>query len=64
MLKTIILISFLFCGCNGIKHWQTQYPDNPIEESIEGYLERRFQRKIDLSPFTGNERHEFNEIGK
>jgi len=51
----------LLFSCQAIKKWQTEYPDNAVEEYVEQFIEEAIQKAtdeyidIDLTPFTGEE---------
>ena len=61
MIKLLALISLIVIGCGPVKTWQTEYPDNLIEEMIEDIVEKKLNEKLDLTPFTGKERQPFDE---
>lgn len=61
MFGHILLASFFFVGCTGVKKWQIDYPDTVFEEAIEKAIEKRFEKDIDLTPITGEETQEFKE---
>ena len=60
-MKEIIMFLFFITtvtltSCDVIYKWQTEYPDNIIEEKIEDFIETQFEEKLDLTPFTGNKK--------
>ena len=55
MFGEIVIASFLFVGCTGVKQWQIDYPDSLIEERIEQAIEEKYGKNIDLTPLTGEE---------
>lgn len=61
MFGHIIIASFFFVGCTGVKKWQIDYPDTVFEEAIEKAIEERFEKNIDLTPVTGEETQNIEE---
>ena len=55
MSKLTIIVFFLTLSCTQIYDWQTKYPDNLYEESIENFIERTTGYSVDLTPFSGDE---------
>lgn len=43
-------------SCSWVMKWQTEYPDNELEESAEELIEKYTNKEIDLSPVTGEEK--------
>ena len=58
-MKFYILITlFALCGCQPILKWQTNYPDNQIEEMVEEKIKNVTGYDLDLTPVTGIEKQE------
>jgi len=56
-MKKYLLLSLvsMLASCSFLQKWQTQSPDNFIEEAFEDFIEDQTGYDIDLSPFTGEE---------
>jgi ABC-type glycerol-3-phosphate transport system substrate-binding protein len=57
-MKKLILASFsllLLYSCSSTVKWQTEYPDNAVEEFVEDKIEDYTGANIDLTPVTGEE---------
>jgi len=47
-----------------VKFWQVDHPDNFVEEIAEDAIESTTGAKFDLTPFTGEERQNFEVFKK
>ena len=61
MIKYLVFFGLLLSGCAPILKWQTEYPDNYLEEYVEELIKDKSDKDIDLSPFTGVENQKFNQ---
>jgi len=50
-----LLSSSLLVSCSSVYKWQSEFPDNPIEEWLEDEIEYYTDLDIDLTPVTGEE---------
>lgn len=55
------MLSFLLTSCDALMNWQTEFPDNIVEESIEDFIEDQTGKDIDLTPLTGEETLKFKK---
>jgi hypothetical protein len=66
-MKELIMLAFavsILSSCNPIIKWQTEYPDNVLEEYIETLIQEKLGYDLDLTPITGEERQSLNLTGK
>jgi len=49
-------MSFIFLtSCSTFLKWQTESPDNFLEEAVEDIIKEKTGKDIDLTPITGKE---------
>lgn len=61
---TLAILVMAVSGCSTIGQalydWQTEYPDNVIEETLENFLDNVVDIDIDLTPISGDEKQKLN----
>lgn len=69
ILAILATLAIVLQGCEymktsyeALKFWQVDHPDNAIEEIAEEVIEVTTGKDIDLTPFSGKEKHKFKLV--